>query len=140
MVSGGTFNHFTERKLIMTKNPIFLGVAVAALLSLTLALTGCSNVSAVSGDKAEKMCDKCATAKATCCCGEDCKCCDGCKTGNCTCGEDCQCCCCCKPAKAPVKTCCCGEDCKCCDGCKTGNCTCGEECKCCGCCIESVPL
>ena len=125
---------FYRKEFIMTKNHIILGIAVMALLSLTaaFAINGSTGKSATSGccskvkaSKSKKVAACPAdVAKATCCCGDECVCCDGCKDGNCIC-EDCKCCACCKAA-----ACCCGDECVCCDGCKDGNCVC-EDCKCC---------
>ena len=133
----------------MTKtHKIFLGVAVVAILSLTVAYaitTGAGNArkaiykahsstctaKCCSGDKATALkTENCCKKDAACCCADGCGCCDGCKGGTCDC-EDCKCCDCCKKDAA----CCCGDKCKCCDGCKGGTCDC-EECKCCDCCCK----
>ena len=126
---------FFERELIMTKtHKILLGVAVVALLSLTVAYA--INTSAANARKA--LLDKTAHSGDCTCCShskstaliaevpvkfDEMTACPGEKATACK-SEDC----CTKDV-----ACCCKDGCGCCDGCKGGVCDC-DDCKCCDCC------
>ena len=148
----------------MTKNhKILLGVAVLALLSLTVAFaingvgTSDTNGAAQSGDCPKAKCamkekglcngDLVNCPKKAKACGE--KNCEKKETGFCPLDQGCTkagCGCCdgckggtcdcedCKCCDCCKKdACCCKDACNCCDGCKGGTCDC-EDCKCCDCC------
>ena len=79
-----------------------IAATIGKILAAVAAIAGAVYLIATYGDQivawAKKM------LGCTCCCGEDCECCEN---GECTCEEDCECCQCEEAAEeAPAEECC----------------------------------